>query len=146
MADWSIDSSVVAKWLLPETDTPLAQQAGAEIQAGGGRLVILDYARVETANAIRTQFHRGLIDSATAQSLFDELQLLAVQDEPSARLLPAAFALALRHGITVYDALFVALAVDQGTPGLTADEPLWRAVHTVYPQIHLLRDWPPAAP
>jgi predicted nucleic acid-binding protein len=128
------------------TDTALAQQAGAEIQAAGGRLVILNYARVETANAIRTQFHRALIDSATAQSLFDELQLLAVHDEPSARLLPAAFALALRHGIAVYDALFVALAIELGTPGLTADEPLWRAVHASYPQIHLLRDWAQAAP
>jgi predicted nucleic acid-binding protein len=143
MPDWSIDSSVVAKWVLPEPDTTLAQQAGAEIRAGGGHLVILDFARIETANAIRTQFHRGRIDEATAKTLFGELRMLATQDEAAARLLPTAFDLALRYGLAVYDALFLALVLDQRTPGLTADEPLWKAVHTDHPQIHLLRDWPP---
>jgi predicted nucleic acid-binding protein len=143
MPDWSIDSSVVAKWVLPEVDTPLAQRAGADIRAGGGRLVIVDFARIETANAIRTQFHRSLIDAATATTLFGALQSLGTRDEPATQLLPAAFDLALRYGLAVYDALFVALVLDQGSSGLTADEALWRAVHSDLPQIHLLRDWPP---
>jgi hypothetical protein len=35
---------------------------------------------------------------------------------------------------------------DRPVPGLTADEPLWRAVHGDFPQIHLLRNWSPGAP
>jgi len=39
------------------------------------------------------------------------------------------------------DALFVALTQDLGLPGVTSDEPLYRAVHADFPQIVLLRDW-----
>ena len=42
----------------------------------------------------------------------------------------------------MYDALFVALAVELNLPGLTADEPLHGAVRGKYPGIVLLRDWP----
>jgi predicted nucleic acid-binding protein len=143
MADWGIDTSVVAKWLLPEPDTALAERAGMDIQAAGDRLWIIDLARVETANAIRTRFHRGKIDAPTATRLFGEMQFLAVNDESHVPYLPAAFDLALRYGVAVYDALFVAFCHTRGINGLTADEPLWRAVRADFPHIHLLRHWPP---
>lgn len=55
--------------------------------------------------------------------------------------LRAAFEIALEHDRTVYDALFVALAADLQLPGVTADEPLWPAVHADFPNIVLLKDW-----
>lgn len=44
--------------------------------------------------------------------------------------------------LAVYDALFVALTVGTNLPGVTADEPLVRAVHADHPHIALLRNWP----
>lgn len=143
MADWAVDSSVVSKWVLPEPDTALAQRAGNEIRATSGRLIVLDLALIESANAIRTQLRRKTLDLAAARQLCDQLLRLPVHQEPAKRLLSAAFDLATRYELAVDDALFVALAIDQGTNGLTADEPLYRAVHADYPQIHLLRNWPP---
>ena len=56
-------------------------------------------------------------------------------------LLQPAFEIAVKYDRAIYDALFVALAQDLRLPGVTADEPLWRAVHADFPNIVLLRDW-----
>jgi predicted nucleic acid-binding protein len=146
MGDWAFDSSVASKWVLPEPDTPLAQRAGDEVRAGGGRLIMLDLAVIEGANAIRTLLRRSLIDVAKANLMFGDLLALPVVLEPAQRLLPMAFDITVRYDVAVYDALFVALTSDLAISGLTADEPLWKAVRTDFPQIHLLRDWPPTAP
>jgi predicted nucleic acid-binding protein len=143
MTDWAIDASVTAKWLLTEADSPLARRAGSEIRATGGRLIVLDFGRAEVANVLRTQLRRRLLDEATARQLFAALQTLPVDVRPAAPLLADAFDRAVRYDVAVYDALFVALTVALGIPRLTADEPLYRAVHADHPQIHLLRNWPP---
>jgi predicted nucleic acid-binding protein len=49
--------------------------------------------------------------------------------------------IAAKHDRAVYDALFVALAHDMQICGVTADVPLWQAVHADFPNIVLLRDW-----
>jgi predicted nucleic acid-binding protein len=56
-------------------------------------------------------------------------------------LLPPAFAIATQFDVAVYDALFVAAARDLGIGGVTADEPLMRAVGATYPELRLLRNW-----
>jgi hypothetical protein len=48
---------------------------------------------------------------------------------------------AFRRASPFSDALFVALAQDLGLRGVTADEPLYNAVHADFPQIILLRNW-----
>jgi predicted nucleic acid-binding protein len=62
--------------------------------------------------------------------------------EPAARLLDYALDIAVKYDRAVYDALFVALVQVLGVKGVTADEPLYNATHTDFPQIVLLRDWP----
>jgi predicted nucleic acid-binding protein len=63
--------------------------------------------------------------------------------EAAHRLPGAGLEIAAKSRRAVYDALFVALANDLGLAGVTADEPLYHAVHADYPQIVLLRDWQP---
>jgi predicted nucleic acid-binding protein len=145
-SDWAVDSSVGAKWVLTEPDTPLAVRMADDVRAAGGRVIILDLARIEIANAIRNSYHRGLLSLAEAETAFIELTGISADVREAAPLLSAAFSLATRYGLAVYDALFVALTVALGIPGVTADEPLYRAVHADHPQIHLLRNWPPPAP
>jgi predicted nucleic acid-binding protein len=48
-------------------------------------------------------------------------------------LLEDAFALAHAHGRTVYDAIYLALAIESGRELLTADERLVNALGTRYP-------------
>jgi predicted nucleic acid-binding protein len=141
MSDWIIDSSVIAKWILPEADSTRAQQLLIEAQATGGRLIILDLAFPEVANAIWKRHHQQLITSDEAQQFLRALTSAPVHMEPALPLLPSAMEIALEYDRAVYDALFVALSRQLKIPAITADEPLFNVVHTYFPQIVLLRNW-----
>ena len=56
--------------------------------------------------------------------------------------LTPAFELAAKYDRDVHGALFVALTQDLKLTGVTADEPLYRAIHGDFPQIVLPRNWP----
>ena len=43
----------------------------------------------------------------------------------------------MKYDRSIYDALFVALAADLKLPGVTTDEPLYRAVSADFPQVVL---------
>lgn len=141
MSDTVVDSSVVAKWILPEADSPQAQRLVSDVALAGERLIALDLALVELTNAIWKQHHRGLATLDEAPEFLDDLLQCPVQFEPAARLLKRAFDIAATYNRAVYDAAFVALCQDLGLPGVTADEPLYKAVHGDFPQVVLLRDW-----
>jgi predicted nucleic acid-binding protein len=52
MSDTVVDSSVVAKWFLPEPDSTQAERLLTEVAQKGERLIALDLVFVEVANAI----------------------------------------------------------------------------------------------
>jgi predicted nucleic acid-binding protein len=141
MSDAVIDSSVVAKWVLPEADSPQAQRVLADVSASGGRLILLDLVLPEVTNAIWKRLHRGLITMPEARAFLDVLLRMPVEIQPAAPLLPSALEIAAQSDRTIYDSLFVALAHSVGVKGVTADEPLHSAVHTQFPEIILLSNW-----
>ena len=141
MSDLVVDSSVVAKWLLPEADSAKAQQLIVQTAAAGERLIVLDLVFPEVANAIWKRHRQQLIDLSQAKELIDALISSPVSVEPAVSLLISAFEIAARYDRAIYDALFVALAGQLGLPGITADEPLFNAIHADFPRIVLLRDF-----
>jgi predicted nucleic acid-binding protein len=52
MSDLIVDSSVVAKWILPEADSPAAEAILTGAAARGHRLIVLDLVFPEVTNAI----------------------------------------------------------------------------------------------
>lgn len=142
MSDLVVDSSVVAKWLLPEADSAKAQQLIMQTAAGGERLIVLDLVFPEVANAIWKRHRQQLIDLSEAKELIDALISSPVSVEPAVSRLVSAFEIAAKYDRAIYDALFVALANQLGLPGITADEPLFNAIHADFPRIVLLRDFP----
>jgi predicted nucleic acid-binding protein len=141
MSDTVVDSSVVAKWVLAEPDTAQAARLITEVALKGERLIVLDLVFVEVANAIWKLHHRGLVSLDEARQFLDRLLPIPVHIEPANRLLEPALEIAAKYHRAVYDALFVALSQDLGLPGVTADEPLYNAIRTDFPQIVLLRNW-----
>lgn len=55
MTDVVVDSSVVAKWILPEADSGQAQRVITDVATQGHRLIVLDLVFPEVANAICKQ-------------------------------------------------------------------------------------------
>jgi predicted nucleic acid-binding protein len=142
MSDLVVDSSVVAKWVLPEADSTHALRLTTEVPAAGGRLLVLDLIFPEVGNAIWKNQRQHLITLAEARKALAVLNSIPFRVERAARLLDRAFEIAVKYDRAVYDALFVALAQDLGVKGVTADEPLFNMTRGDFPQIVLLRDWP----
>jgi predicted nucleic acid-binding protein len=141
MPDTIVDSCVVAKWVLAEPDSPQAERILADAAASGDRLIVLDLAFPEVANAIWKRYHRSILALEEARACLGALLRTPVHVEPSRPLLVAALEIAARYGRSIYDAAFVALAQHLALKGVTADEPLYNAVHADFTQIVRLRDW-----
>ncbi len=141
MSDIVVDSNIVAKWILGEPDSAQAQRLVSEVAMKGERLIVLDLAFVEVTNAIWKLYRRRLATLDETSDFLDQLLISPVYVEPAKPLLKSALEIATQYDRALYDALFVALAKDLGLPGVTADEPLFNAVHADFPQIILLRDW-----
>lgn len=142
MNDVVVDSSVVAKWILPEADSAHANRLTTEVPSAGGRLIVLDLVLPEVGNAIWKSYRQKVITLAEARKGLALLRGFPFHIEPAARLMDQAFDIAVKYDRAVYDALFVALAQDLGVTGITADEPLYNTTHADFPQIVLLRNWP----
>ncbi len=143
MSDMMVDSSVVAKWILPESDSAHAQLLASDSVRRNDRLVVLDLVHSEAANAIWKQHHRGLATLAEARVFLDALLRCPVHIEAAVHYLPLALEIAAKYQRSIYDSLFVALTGTLNSPGVTADEPLYHAVQMDFPQIILLRNWKP---
>ena len=140
-ADLVADACVAAKWVLAEADSAVATRALVDATAGGGTVLVLDHAETEVANVLRTRVRRRKMTVAEAESAYADFRSLPYRPLLGRPFLPAAFALALKYDIAVYDALFVAAVQHLGCDGVTADEPLVRAVAADFPRIKLLKHW-----
>ena len=87
---------------------------------------------------------RGELSPDDGQQLATDLSVIAVEAVSMRGLLPDAHALALRTGITVYDATYLALAVRLETQVITGDDRVARrlADHPLLaPHVRSLRDF-----
>ena len=141
MSDWVVDTNVLVKWVLPEADSALALRVAADTATAGGTLFALDLAMIEAANVIWTKLHRKLVTLPEARQALTLLQNISVRITASLPMLAKGFEVAAQFDIAVYDALFVIGVRERGIGGVTADEPLVRAVSAAYPEIKLLRNW-----
>ena len=87
MSDVVVDSSVVAKWLLPEPDSGQAQRVLADTVAAGGRLVVLDLMFAEVANVIWKKHRKKLITLSEANGALVDLIRSPVHPEQATRVL-----------------------------------------------------------
>lgn len=87
----------------------------------------VDLAYAEVANVAWKRVHHTGQDPDTVKSALNECHAFiseTCQVIPAQELIPAAFDLACSHRITVYDALFLATAVQCRSPLVTADKKL----------------------
>jgi predicted nucleic acid-binding protein len=135
-----IDASVAVKWLLSELETAKAE---AVLEAClRGRIVPLapEILTAEVSSALWKRVMRGFLDADRAMSLFSHFERIRPVLTPIVNLAGPALRLAVRYGHSVYDCLYVALALEGRCELITADESLFRAFPHAY-GVRLLRDW-----
>jgi predicted nucleic acid-binding protein len=82
----------------------------------------------EVGNILWKKIRRGDLSEEQARGIAHLVVVAPLEVHPSAPLLEAAFEIAMRTGRTVYDSLYVALAVHLACRLVTADEKLYNAL------------------
>jgi predicted nucleic acid-binding protein len=131
-----VDVSVAVKWCLPSLREELVAQA-EELLASSRReevqFLVPDLFWVELANALWKAVRRNEISSNNAASAISFMRDLDIATVPSIDIVPQALDLAISHGRTVYDSLYVALAMQSKSDLITADERLANALAARFP-------------
>jgi predicted nucleic acid-binding protein len=130
------DASVAAKWFLPRKNEALVDQAFALLESYDRNeieFVVPDLFHVEIASAIWKAVRSGRLSKASGQEVFASLTQREFPTVPSLKLLDKAFQIATDYQRTVYDCLYVALAVQSNTQLITADERLANSLAAHFP-------------
>lgn len=115
-----VDASVVIKWFVPETRAIEALR----VYTSGTPLHAPSFLSVEVANIAWKKIRLREITRADGDFIVARLPLLSLTRHPDDTLLAAAFDLANKTQRTVYDCLYLALAVQLGGQMATDDEKL----------------------
>jgi len=121
-----VDASVVIKWFVPEAGS----DAASRLLASEDRLEAPDLLFAEIANAIWKKVLRGQLTRAESQLLISDIEKIAVGTTPCRALATDAHAIALITSRSVYDSMYVALALRLGTRVITADERFFHALQS----------------
>lgn len=126
-----LDVSVAAKWVLSESGENLTTEALRLLHDFGDgrvRFLIPDLFWLELGNVLWKGVRRGRCSETDAQNSMADMLGRAFDTLPSDSLLEQALSLAITFDRTMYDSVYLALAVQAGCDLLTADERLANAV------------------
>jgi predicted nucleic acid-binding protein len=126
-----LDASIAAKWFLPPLEEPLAGEAMELLRRhtkGELAFIVPDIFWVEFANVLWKAARQGRCSRRLAELALTQIMARNFPTTPSMALLEKAFTIAMGFNRTVYDSLYVALAVARNTHLVTGDERLANAL------------------
>lgn len=141
-----IDSSVVVKWYVAEHDSVQAIVLFDLWTNDDIELFAPDLLLIEVGNILWKKQRIGAMTSIQAQKTTSTVTALTIPWSDSHELLPQAISIAIKHDRTVYDSIYLALAIQLGCPFVTADDRLANAVAAHIPSVVKLSDWKPSSP
>lgn len=136
MTRWVIDASVALKWCLSAKDERLVPQAAELLNSyerGIVQFLVPDLFWLELANALWKAVWKQKIDQPWAETAYAKIAELEIPTARSPGLVPEALQLASNCRRTVYDSLYVVLAVQSKADLITADERLANALAARFP-------------
>jgi predicted nucleic acid-binding protein len=131
-----IDASVAVKWLPLFGNAPFVNQARLYLDrrtAGEITMVVPDLFWAEVSSVLWKAARRGACDNDEASVALSTLREQHLPTLPSLILVNSALNIALKHGRSLYDCLYVALAVRSNAELVTADEKLANSMAAHFP-------------
>jgi predicted nucleic acid-binding protein len=119
-----VDSSVAVKWFVPEA---LSEEA-THLLDGTWELLAPDLLVPECGNTVWKKVARDELTRNEARAILAGLAQVPVAIIPSSELVEGALEIAVAHQRSVYDSLYVALAVARECALITADDRLVNAL------------------
>lgn len=121
MTDFVVDASVACGWVLPDEASIVGNTAYTRLQTH--KALAPDLFWHEARNVLMMTYRRKRIDFAMVSTAMAILRMLPIHTlgQPHDRLI---LTLAERHGLTAYDAAYLALALETRLPLATLDKQL----------------------
>jgi len=135
-----LDASVAVKWYLPAAQEPLSSEAFLllrDYKSARLDLLVPDLFFAEFANILWKTASHGRCDAKTPDFAIREILRAKFRTVPSSSLVEDAIQLARLYKRSVYDCLYIALAIQANTQVVTADERLANAVTGHLPVVWL---------
>lgn len=119
-----IDASIAVKWFLPEPHT----EAAHRLLVGRRKLLAPDLIWAEVGNVLWKRCRRAEITREVAQSILRDFKRFPIETFAVKPLLEPAWELATQYRTSVYDGLYLALAVGWDCKLATADRSFYDAI------------------
>jgi predicted nucleic acid-binding protein len=119
-----IDASVVIKAYVPEILSDKAEEVMSRLADGELVLLAPDLLYPETGNILWKKRRLHELTLAEVDEIVNAISALPIKIEASRPVMPLAVTIAMHSGITVYDAMYVAVARIYETRMITADKKL----------------------
>ena len=124
-----IDASIAIKWYVPEVYSVEARLLVEDKQfTRYSKMHVPDLFFPECGNILWKRQRRGEISAEKAAAIIEALLALPFVVHAHSPLIQAAMTIAVNTDSSVYDSLYVALAIREQTQLVTADEKLYRAI------------------
>lgn len=122
-----VDTSAFLRLFIPDGDIPHGLEAFFRgVERGDNMAIAPELMLAEAGNVVNKKRCRGLLTSQESGGLVRLMRSMPVRYISHGDLIMPAIELAESHTLTVYDALFLALAQKQNVRMFTADEHLAR--------------------
>jgi len=139
-----VDASVVVHWLIPG----IFSESSSALLESEHRFLAPDLLIAEVGNAVWKLHRQKLLSREEAETAINSLAVSPIVLQPSVKLISSAFLIAAEFDRSVYDSLYLALALSIDGPFITADRKLLNAVArtTVGGHVIWIDDWAEHSP
>jgi predicted nucleic acid-binding protein len=131
-----LDASVAIKWAMPSAREPFTDQSLRLLKRyvdGDVAFLVPDVFWAEVGNVLWKGTRQRRWSQDEAESIAEDMQARDFTTVPSLILLSEALRIAFAHDLSVYDCLYVALAVQSKSDLITADARLADALAARFP-------------
>jgi predicted nucleic acid-binding protein len=139
MTECVVDASVAVKWYVPEVYSDnAARLLNEDCQLNGPDLLLPEF-----GNILRKKHVQNELGESDVRAIIRAISIVPLQIHSSQALLEGAVEIAMYTKRTVYDSLYLALAIWLKCPFLTADDRLVNALQATDLSAHLrhVRDY-----
>jgi predicted nucleic acid-binding protein len=134
-----LDCSVAAKWILPESGRAAALDLYDRYESGNIQLIAPDILLAEFVSLVAKRNRRSQISAGQAHRAFALMTKCAPRLFDTRPLLFHALGLSLQHQLSLWDCIYLALALERDCLVLTADRRLFRAGSGRHPALLLVQ-------
>lgn len=124
MSDFVLDASIAAKWIFLEKDSDKTE----ELLENHFGFIVPDLFYIEMDSIIRKKVRRQELEASDAHRKRNQVQRIAADVIHHQTIAKQTFDISISLPVTMYDALYLALAVERKTKMWTADDRLVRGL------------------